>query len=281
MARVAGIDIGGTKARICVQDAQGERIEELPTGAAMTAGALAAALHRCLAAGPPVDAIGIAVPGLVEDGTVVLCDVLPDLAGWKPATAFSSMTPHVLVLNDAKAGCVEAAAGRPADSSLVLVMAGTGIGAAIVVRGEPLDGASGWAGELGLIPAETADGVARLDDIASGRAILDALQLDADTLHARLAAGDARARRVVAQAGGALGLGLATVVQLLNPDALVLAGGTLRYAGYLEAARASLDRWALAPLRAACRIDVPHDGHLLVCRGAARRARARLPDRMV
>jgi predicted NBD/HSP70 family sugar kinase len=240
----------------------------------MTATALAETLRARLAGATPIDAIGIAVPGLVEDGTVVMCDVLPGLAGWQPATAFASLTPQVLVLNDAKAGRVEALAGRPADASLVLVMVGTGIGAALVARGEPLDGASGWAGELGSIPVETADGVARLDDVASGSAILRALQLDAATLHARLAADDARARHVVTQAGRALGLGLATLVQLLNPDAIVLAGGTLRYAGYLEAARESLDRWALGPLRAACRIDVPHDGHLLVCRGAARSARA-------
>ena len=113
-------------------------------------------------------------------------------------------------------------------------------------------------------------------DQRPGAAILRMVGGDAAGVHARLAAHEPAACEAVRRAGDALGLGLATLVNLFNPGKLVLAGGTLRYAGYLEAATAALERWALPPLLDACRVVVPVDGDRLVCRGAARHARASL-----
>ena len=275
MATVVGIDIGGTKARLCVQGAGPERFEDFPTGAATDGARLAAEIRTRLEQASVVPAaIGIAVPGLVDGGRLVVSDVLPALAGWTPADALAAGAAHVVVLNDAKAGLVEAAFGEAPDATVALVMVGTGIGAAILVDGRPLRGASGWAGELGSIPIERDGRRVCLDDLASGAAILRACGLDPAALHARLAAGEPTAREVVQQAGDALGVGLATLVNLFNPGKLVLAGGTLRYPGYRLAATAALERWALAPLLAACRVEVPAEGDRLVCRGAARAARA-------
>jgi len=280
MATVVGVDIGGTKARLCLQADGREAFEEFATGPAMDGERLTRELRtRLERASVRADAIAVAVPALVEDGRVVVSDVLPRLAGWSPAETLGVPARHAATLNDAKAGLVEAAADEPADATVALVMVGTGIGAALLAHGRALGGASGWAGELGSIPIEREGRIVRLDDAAAGAAILRALGGDATGVHARLAALDPAAREAVRRAGDALGLGLASLVNLFNPGKLVLAGGTLRYAGYEKAATAALERWALAPLFAACRVVVPPDGERLVCRGAARVARASLGSR--
>ena len=282
MATVVGVDIGGTKACVCTRSEGRESFEEFRTGPAMDGAQIAAELRArlersCVRAA----AIAVAVPGLVEDGRVVVSDVLPALAGWHPAASLGALAPCVLTSNDAKAALVEVAAGEPADATVALVMVGTGIGAALLVHGRALGGVSGWAGELGSIPIDRAEGVVRLDDAASGAAILRALAIDAAGVHARLAAGERTACEVVERAGEAMGCGLATLVNLFNPGKLVVAGGTLRYAGYAQAAIAALERWALPPLLGACRVVMPPDGERLVCRGAARLALSSLsaPDR--
>jgi len=279
MATVVGVDIGGTKARLCTQHEGRESFEEFPTGPAMDGERLSAELRTRLERASCAAAIAVAVPGLVESGRIVVSDVLPALAGWLPGATLGALAPAIVTLNDAKAGLVEASAGEPADATVALVMVGTGIGAALLAHGRAFGGASGWAGELGSIPIEREGRIVRLDDAAAGAAILRALGDDAAGAHARLAAREPAACEVVRRAGEALGLGLASLVNLFNPGKLVLAGGTLRYPGYAEAATAALERWALAPLFGACRVVVPPDGERLVCRGAARVAHASLGTR--
>ena len=73
------------------------------------------------------------------------------------------------MVNDAAAALVEECHDAPAGATAAVVMVGTGIGAALLVNGQPFGGARGWAGELGSIPIATAsDGVRTLDQLASG-----------------------------------------------------------------------------------------------------------------
>ncbi|WP_394837973.1 ROK family transcriptional regulator [Pendulispora rubella] len=118
-----------------------------------------------------------------------------------------------------------------------------GIGAGIVVGGNVFRGAHGFAGELGHIVVEP--GGARcgcgargcLEQMAGQEAILRAAGLDAVAVTSaasaggsiaalvdRLAKGDDRARSAVRRAGKALGATLAAVVNLFDPDAIVLGG---------------------------------------------------------
>ena len=93
--------------------------------------------------------------------------------------------------------------------------------------------------------------------------------LSAAELWARLAEGDESLRALVVEAGQALGLALATLVNLLNPDVIVLGGGTLAYAGYVEAALAQAETWSFPALWQCCRIVVFSHGERLLVRGAA------------
>ncbi|MEO3824172.1 ROK family transcriptional regulator [Actinomadura sp. B10D3] len=131
-----------------------------------------------------------------------------------------------------------------------------GIGAGIVVDGRVFRGAHGFAGELGHLvadpsgPACSCGGRGCLEQIAGQEALLRAAGLPATRpaagsggsvgrLVARLDAGDEAALAAVTEAGRALGAALASVVNLLDPDTIVL-GGVF----------SPLATWVLPPLRA-------------------------------
>lgn len=267
-----GVDIGGTKMLLIAGADAGIR-KQVATGRAATAGAIAREIVAFVERLPaPASSIGVAVPGLVHGARVEDCDVLPALAGWSPGDALPIDAP-VSVLNDAEAALVEEASTLGAGATAAVVVVGTGIGAAFQVDGRIVRGAAGWAGELGFSPISTADGVRTLDELASGAAILERLSLAADAVQARAQGGDERVLAALRSAGMAFGLGLATLVNLLNPELIALFGGTLRFPTYLDAALESARRHAHPMLLSRCAIRLAADPSTLVARGALRRAR--------
>lgn len=253
---VIGVDLGGTKLRIVRFDGARCRAREIPTGPAFGAADLAREL------GGLTGRVGLAVPGLVAKGRVVACDVLPGLAGAKPKV-------HAVV-NDARAAAIADLDDLPRGGTAAVVMAGTAIGAALIANGEILDGAHGFAGELGYLPY----GAGTLDEAAGGSAILRAAGCDAPTLARRLAKGDARARAAVVAAGTALGAGLAALANLIDPGRITLGGGALAWPGYSAAAKAEFARRTLAPIAKRCVLRRTPWGRNVVARGAALAAAA-------
>ena len=262
-----GVDIGGTKLLIRYR----EHSLRHPTGSGFSAAALTAILHDFLAgleSVPP--AIGIAVPGLVdEDGAVVACDVLPGLDGWQAGTAFAGLGVRPWVVNDAKAALHATTVDLKPGLTAATVMVGTAVGCGVLADGRVLRGARGWAGELGYWPIGSAGSWKRLDEVAGGQAMADRLGLDAEALYAASVAGDPQVAAVVHEGGEALGGALAGLLNLLNPTRLAVGGGALRLPGYWEAAASTLNCLTLPALREACsvvRVDGVPD---IVAQGAA------------
>jgi predicted NBD/HSP70 family sugar kinase len=266
-----GFDLGGTKLLMVANGPAGRVVQRAPTGIAFDGRALSAAVvsfmdaHRDAAS-----AVGVAIPGLVGPGPVVqACDVLPALVGWRPPPALTGT--RFAMINDAAAALAEECQDAPSDLTAAVVMAGTGIGAAMLVDGRPFGGANGWAGELGSIPlAAGPDGVRTLDQLASGQALVARLGGDGATLRARVEGGDDVARRAVQDAGTALGLGLGTLIDLINPALVAVGGGLSDLAGYFDAALASAERHTLPDLWRACRVRKVRAGELVAALGAAR-----------
>jgi predicted NBD/HSP70 family sugar kinase len=276
MATRVGIDIGGTKMLMLAEtDGDGDdtrRETRVATGIDAAGDDVTRAIAAFLSSLPNRPAsIGVAIPGLVRDGRVADCDVLPRLVGWAPPAIGDDVA--MAVLNDAEAALVEEAADLGRQATAAVVVVGTGIGAAVQVDGRICRGASGWAGELGFAPIWYAGEVKTFDEIASGAAIVARLGLDPAAIRSRAEAGDAHVRAAIADAGTTLGLALATVINLFNPERLSLFGGTLRYPGYLEAALAAARRYAHPKLLADCAIRTARDDGALVAKGAMRRAR--------
>lgn len=267
-----GLDLGGSKLLMVAEGRDGRVVARVPTGPSFDGPALQAAIEDFMAAlGERPAAVGLAVPGLVGSGPLLqACDVLPALVGWRPAAPFAS-GPPIMMVNDAEAALFEECHDAPAEATAAVVMAGTGIGAAVLAHGRPLRGANGWAGELGSIPlAAGAESVRTLDELASGAALTKRLRLDGGAVRARIEAGDEVVLRAVGEAGAALGLGLATLIDLVNPALLALGGGLLDLPVYLEAALATAERHTLPDLWKACEVRKVRAGELVAALGAAR-----------
>jgi predicted NBD/HSP70 family sugar kinase len=265
-----GVDAGGTKLLLVAQWPDRRLVHRLPTGIDFSAPQLENAVRAFIGTLDATPAlVGVAVPGLVgPDGRVVACDTLPGLVGWSVESLAAGFP--VRAVNDAEAALREELHDLPAGATAGVVMVGTGIGAAFVAGGRLLRGASGWAGELGSIPMAGPQAVKILDELASGAALLKECGVPAESLQARAAAGDESILDSVRRAGHALGLGLAAVIDLLNPSVLALGGGVLDYPGYLEAAGEAARRHTLPDLWRACALRRVRAGELVAALGAIR-----------
>lgn len=267
---IIGADLGGTKLSL-VCDGYSRRFT---TGLNYTAEDFAAqlcAFAEELNLRPT--RLGIAVPGLVAcDGQVVSCDVLPGLTGWHPATSLKALGCQVAVINDVKAALLEEMHDACDDFTGGVIMAGTAIGAAFIAQGRQLEGANGWAGELGYLPLYIDGAVKRLDEIAGGGAMAGLHGIDGEAF-ARLANADDPSVMLTVKAGGqALGLGIASVINMLNPSRLAVGGGAVKLKGYWKAALLTAQAHTIAPLWDACTVTPVASGDLVVARGAVRAA---------
>lgn len=158
----------------------GHRDVRSATGVSVTPDQLCRQLQALLAQpGTQVAGIGIAVPGLVDQqGVVAACDMLPCFNGWSADAASRVLGVPVLLVNDVQAALHEEMFDAPIGITAGVAMAGTAVGAAFLVNGQPLRGVSGWAGELGYLPValgidpdrgiDVAAPVHRLDELAGG-----------------------------------------------------------------------------------------------------------------
>ncbi|MBO1336901.1 ROK family protein [Streptomyces sp. VRA16 Mangrove soil] len=194
--------------------------------------------------------IGLAVPGPVDTGSgrVIQPPIMPGWDGYDitgrlgRAAAEHAATPSdlpVVVDNDANLMAYgEQRASHPDCAAFVLVKVSTGIGAGVVVDGAIYRGIDGGAGDIGHIRVpQGADALCRcgsygcLAAVASGRALARRLTEEAGVpaesgsdVRELLGAGHPEAVRLAREAGRAVGEVLATVVTLLNPGVLMIAG---------------------------------------------------------
>ncbi|MFD0075935.1 ROK family protein [Streptomyces sp. NPDC127166] len=196
----------------------------------------AAAVLRLAPAGA-----GLALPGLVSGGSVRQA---PNL-GWNEipaealfAEALTALRPGTAGLpftsdNEANmAALAELWFGELGDLRTFLHLTGEiGVGGAIVVHGELLRGAHGFAGEIGHLVVDAEGPRCRcgsrgcLEQYAGQAALLAAAGADdVPDLARRAEAGEPRALAALAEAGRMLGRALSGAVNLLDPEAVVLGG---------------------------------------------------------
>jgi glucokinase len=261
---VIAVDVGGTTIAAGLVTPRGDVLEDERVPARPEAGATLATIEglierlRQRAGGHVVRGIGVGVPGPVDTVTGrVAQDVphAPDLAGrplgaWLRARfglpAYIDNDVNALALGEWRFG-----AGR-GTRSLVVLAPGTGFGCGIILDGRLVRGVNGFGGEFGHAPVKFdgprcwCGGRGCLAIYASGRGIAEAARArvagatSAPLLAAangdpeaitpalvfRLAAGgDATAGAVVDEACRALGAMIGTIVNGLNPEAIVVTGG--------------------------------------------------------
>ena len=245
--------------RLCQLDVNHHATEALDTSARLVADALGAA-------GVPrnrVVGVAIGMPGPVDRvrGTAGSATILPGWVGLPIAAAMEErLGMPVEIDNDANLGALAEliwGAGRGC-SNFAYIKASTGIGAGLIVDGRLLRGASGTAGEIGHTTLDEAGLLCYcgnrgcLETVASGPAIVRMLARASDetlTLPSVIElalSGDPRCRRAIADAGRAIGVAVAGLCNLVNPERVVV-GGLLSGAGelLLGPLRGSLRRHAV------------------------------------
>lgn len=289
---VIGVDLGGTKLLAGVVDSDLNvhhrvfRHAREGKGTEQLLDALVEAVEGVRkAAGRELTAVGFGVPSLVDARTgivattvhlplrdVPLRDVMAERLG-----------VPVAVDNDANAAMFaehRRGAARGARTAALLTL-GTGIGGGIVVDGELLRGAHGGAGEWGhmvvdvdgpecacgnrgcleMLVSGTALGRAarraaeELPDSGFGQALRAGREITGALATELAHDGDPVAVDVVTRVGRHLGVGLSNVINILNPEVIVVGGGVIA-AGelLLEPARRVVAERALAPSRDQVRI---------------------------
>ncbi|MBR2937887.1 MAG: ROK family glucokinase [Oscillospiraceae bacterium] len=259
-----GIDVGGTTVKIAFFDRSGDLLEkwEIPTRAEENgryilpdiAESVGEYLQKQQLSSPQVLGIGIGVPGPVEAGGIInrcvnlgwgrfdLCGELERLTGL-PVVAGNDAS--LAALGECWRG------GGQGCCNMALVTLGTGVGGGIVAGGKILYGAHGAGGEIGHMtvdPLETevcacgkrgcaeqycsATGIVRLTKKHLAEvtfpSVLRGREFSCKDVFDAAAGGDALATEVLERVYGYLGMVIANVCCVADPEVVVLGGGVSR-----------------------------------------------------
>ena len=219
-----------------------------------------------------VIAAGLGIPGPVDrsTGTAGSPTILPGWIGVRIADEMNDrLGVPVEIENDANLGALAEltwGAGRDC-SNFVYIKVATGIGAGLVIDGKLLRGATGTAGEIGHTTLDESGALCYcgnrgcLETVASGPAIIKLvgpLTGEVPTL-ARIVqlavGGELRCHRAISDAGHEIGIAIASLCNLINPERVIV-GGLLSRTGevLLHPMRESIRRHAV--LAAAEKLDV-------------------------
>lgn len=288
MKNFIGIDIGGTKCAVVKGDLKRGVVEKIrfeTAGVRETLDKIYSAVEKMM----PAVAIGISCGGPLDEKLGIIQSP-PNLPGWDDVHIKDELESRfcipVKLLNDANAGAIaewKFGAGKECENMLFLTF-GTGLGAGMILGGRLYSGTNGNAGEIGhirladdgpvgygkagsfegfcsgggiakLAKAICRDALKRGDPIsfAKNEGEIEAINTKAlaDLAHG----GDADAKRIFDISAEKLGAGLSVVIDIINPERIVIGGVYSRAADlFASGMRAALEREALAPSLSVCEI---------------------------
>lgn len=252
-----GIDIGGTKC--AVTRGSGTKIDEKirfdTTGRDETLARIFDAAERLMTR--DVTAVGVSCGGPLDAKRGVILSP-PNLPDWDDVHITEMLRNRfgvsAYLCNDADA-CALAewryGAGAGTESMIFLTF-GTGIGAGLILNGRLYSGACGMAGEIGHVSLYEDGHIGynkrgSVEGYCSGGGIAQYGKGSARELGVRAEAGDAEAVSIYERVGSDLGKTLAILVDILNPEVVVIGSIYVRSREFIEPSmRRSLEKYALA-----------------------------------
>ena len=254
-----GVALSGTKLRAALVDANGSIVQRRETELSVDnlVEQVAGIARDLVSTSPDIQAIGIAIPGLVNRQTdsVVASRYVPLKVRGNLHKEFMNATGlRVEIENDANAAAYgEYKVGAGSGSrNMFYMMIGEGIGGAIILDGKLWTGSSGFAGEVGHITIDTeglecvCGNTGCLETVASAPSIVrrarERLNRDSTSSLSRLGLkkaftaddvahqaneGDDFAMMMIERTGKYIGTGVASVINLLNIERIVLGGGVM------------------------------------------------------
>ena len=264
---VLAVDIGGSNLRFAAAGLRGNvtyRATVNTANALAARGSLQDALLEGLEAaraqlGGPARAVAVSIAGIVDPATGAVTRV-DNVPGWRDGDDLrwlDGLSQRVLIDNEANLGALgeRRALGAAAPGDILFVALGAGIGAGLVLDGTLYRGATGAAGEIGLL--RLGDTPVELERVASAGALAEdyarrtgTRDIVPEEVVERAEAGDQDARASLDAVVAELASGIANAAIMLNPSVVVLGGGlALAEDRLLEPLRRRMTRLVPAPPR--------------------------------
>lgn len=290
-----GVDLGGTKTETIALGTDGQVLDRRRVATPRddydatirTVAALVTAVERDLGV---AGRVGVGIPGTLSRATGLVKNANSTWLNGRPLDRdlTAALDRPVRMQNDANCFAVsEASDGAAAGAAVVFgVILGTGVGAGIVIDGRPIDGPNGIAGEWGHNPLPWPADDERpgpacycglngcIETFLSGPGFAAGFRretgrdLTPQAVAREASDGDPTATRHVAQYVDRLARGLAHVINILDPDVIVLGGGMSNLEVLYEAVPARWGRYVFSD-RVDTRLVPPRHGDSSGVRGAA------------
>jgi glucokinase len=289
-SEVIGIDLGGTAIKLGQFHKDGTCLQSLsvatpqPATQIAVVEAMADAVVQLTPKKDGIAAIGVGTPG-PADAAGRIAKVAINLAGWRDVPLAEMLEAKTgcptVIANDANcAGLGEAwlGAGRRF-RNLILLTLGTGVGGAIILDGKLFTGHQGAAAELGLItlnpdgPMCNSGNRGSLEQYVSVQAIRRRTGKEPAELGVMAREGDKFAVEFWESYGRDLGVGLASLIYVLTPEAIVIGGGVSASAEFFfPAALGEIEQRVLPSSRAGLQLLTAELGNQAGMVGAAKLA---------
>ena len=298
---VVALDVGGTKIA-CGLFLEGgdvlfqKTVATIQESADASVGQLVSLVDEAVSESP-VDvvagAVGVVIPGWVDRNARAVW--APNILGWdhlQLERRLAERIPLPIILDSDRSACVKGEAWLGAARGLkdvVFLAVGTGIGAGIMAGGkilhghDDLAGSVGWMAlnpqfqdlyiQMGCFEAEASGnsvgrkGTAAMSEgeAAGGRAMTARDIVEAAASH------EPKAKMILDEVVVYLGMGIANLVTVLNPEMVVLGGGLFQGGAYLlDRVRREFVRWAQPFAAQRVRVELSALGDRAALIGAAR-----------
>ncbi|HTC94961.1 MAG TPA: ROK family protein [Terriglobales bacterium] len=262
-----GVDLGGTNLRISAVDSDGNLLHKITSGAQVAKGRdfvvaeMTEAIRQLsvkFSSLGELEGIGIGVPGIIDKDTGIVrkSPNLPDWINYPVREEVERrLGTHVILENDANVAALGEkwlGAGREVDS-LCMITVGTGVGGGLVLNGKIWRGMTGMAGEIGHMNVEpngppcgcgshgcleqlaSATAIKRMaieaitkgESPELGRAMKEEPEFSSLVVYQKAVQGDPVAQRIFRRVGTALGMTIASLVNVLNLPMYALFGGVV------------------------------------------------------
>ena len=278
---VIGVDLGGTNLRTALVGPTGEILAKNKEPTPASEGYLKV-IDRLVAnitqqrekakqLGLNITAIGVGAPGVILPGSGIVVKS-PNFPDWNNLPLRQelekTLSLPVCIENDANAAALgEQWRGAAKDvGSMIFLTLGTGVGGGIVYEGRIWGGAHGMAGEVGhmtIVPDGRQCGCGNrgcLEMYASSRGIVmsylaavqpgaaeDVRNISSADIYRAASGGDSCALQVMREMGRYLGIGIANLINILNPAMVVIGGGVKEaWQLFIEATREEISRRAFS-----------------------------------
>jgi glucokinase len=240
--KAIGIDIGGTRIKSAVMNADGLLLEQFYTatndgnGTAWKQAVKEIVTAIRLKAGNEKLVLGIAAPGLPDESNTAIACMPGRMQGLEHFLWNEFLALPAWVLNDAVAALVaEAKTGVAKNKkNVVLLTLGTGVGGAILINGKPYQGAFAKAGHIGHMvindegdcdvtgmPGSLEECIGNCTVEKRSKGKFSSTQQLLDAYHG----GDVFAKQVWLKSVKQLAIGLSSVTNIVSPEMIVLGGG--------------------------------------------------------